>query len=120
MFCFFFNSFFLTRLNIFSLSNYFFLLLLRSSIQTNVGDGGGGKIECPGGQVLAFGFGVQWTPYASGTPSSRRCVLDNNRACNIGASSCEQILCRSSTGNIENRVRSNYNILLVFNFFFGL
>ena len=89
----------------------------RSSIQTNVGDGGGGKIECPGGQVLAFGFGVQWTPYASGTPSSRRCVLDNNRACNIGASSCEQILCRSSTGNIENRVRSYYNILLVFNFF---
>ena len=75
----------------------------RSSILTNVGDGGASLIECPSGQVLAFGFGIQWSPYASGTSASRRCVLDNNRACPIGAQKCEQILCRSSVGNVENR-----------------
>ena len=75
----------------------------RSSVLTHVGDGNAGTIECPTGQVLAFGFGIQWTSFASGSPASRRCLLDNNMACSVGATQCEQTLCRSSEGGVENR-----------------
>ena len=75
----------------------------RSMTLTHVGDGGKGRIACPRGQVLAFGFGLQWTPFQTSEDSSRRCLLRNNKACIVGAKACEQELCRTSDGEIRDR-----------------
>ena len=75
----------------------------RSTVVTVTGDGSKGLIACPRGQVLAFGFGLQWTPFASSGDASRRCLLRNNKACVVGAKQCEQELCRSSDGGIADR-----------------